>query len=375
MPRSTLYPSLGLDIMNGLKQSLKQQQVFDKIQLLIDNIGYGTDEPGIYAKAEKMLLQEDADLVIVCADSGIAQMLQPLFTATGKILLVLNFGANLPASWQAEPTSLTLSLNFCLHTKLTGRLAALTAGKQVANVVSYFDGGYNQCFSMLNSNRDHGGIPRFNHVTHLKPEAFTLQPLVDFLEENKDVQTLLCLFSGEEAGRFYQGIASIQQKNGLDLFVSPMMVDDTFKKDDALQIQRVQGFVPWHASLQNEANELFKRQVRTGTTRANYFSLLGWEAGLLLANVCLQAAAGQADAAAMVTALTQERYNSPRGWLKIDAGTHHGYGPSWQVSVHDDLEVKIENEAAGMEEEWKTFSREPLPGTEISGWRNTYLCI
>ena len=48
LPRSTLFPSLGLDILNGLKENLKKQNAFDQVKLVTGNIGFGVDEQEIY---------------------------------------------------------------------------------------------------------------------------------------------------------------------------------------------------------------------------------------------------------------------------------------------------------------------------------------
>lgn len=378
MPRSTLYPALGLDILNGIKQYLKQAGIFDEIKLLTDNIGFGTDEAEIYAKAEKMLLQEDVYLVILCADSRIAEMLQPLFTATNKLLLVVNFGANFPESWQPAPTTIIHSLNFCLHTYLTGTLAAKEINKQAANVISYYDGGYRQCYTMLQAHQANAGVPKFNHITHLKLQEFTLQPLQDFLEANTDVQTLLCLFAAEQAEKFYNEITLLQKKFNLTLYVSPMMLDVGLKASvaEAFSIQNVKGYAPWHPALKNKHNDLFTQVLNaSGNTAVNYFSLLGWETGLILEQIYRQFAAGKNNVVEVVKQLTQIVFNSPRGWVKIDPLSHNTYGPAWLLSVNDNMEVRVEAELENIETAWADLKAVEMPPGESSSWRNTYLCI
>ncbi|MBL0145733.1 MAG: ABC transporter substrate-binding protein [Chitinophagaceae bacterium] len=296
LPRSTLFPSLGLDFFNAIKQYLKFCNQFSKVKFITDNIGFGIEEPEIYTKAEKMILQEEADVVIVFADAKIAEMLQPLFTASNKILLVVNFGANLPETWQAAPTTITHSLNFCLHAKLTGKLAAQQNNKQVINTASYYDAGYQICYSMLSGNQQNGGQPLLNHITHLKLDEFTLDPLKDFLNNNKEVNNLLCLFSGEQAVKFYTQISPLQNEFNLNLFVSPMMLDESLKVllGDAFTINNVKGYIPWHASLQNKDNLDFVTNIQTALTKpANYFSLLGWETGIIVKEILHQSANGK----------------------------------------------------------------------------------
>lgn len=378
LPRSSLFPSLGLDILNGLKQYVKQQHLSGEVKFITDNIGFGIDEQEIYTKAEKMLLQEDADVVIVCADVKIAEMLQPLFTASNKILLMVNTGANFPDSWEPAATTITHSLNFCLHAQLTGILAAAETNQQAINVVSYYDGGYRQCYCMLNSHQQNGGVPRFNHITHLKLSEFTLEPLTEVLLANKDINTLLCLFAGEQAEKFYQDIRPLQEKFGLHLYVSPMMFEESLKntsgKDFALQ--NVKGYIPWHSNLQNKANTVFKEACTTAAGRqVNYFSLLGWETGIIISEIVKRSNDGNTNASAIVNELKGCLLESPRGWIKIDAETQQTYGPSYLARYKNNMEIEITGEAANIEEEWKAFVSHVLPPGESSSWRNTYLCI
>jgi len=378
MPRSTLFPSLGLDILNGLKENLKKQKAFDQIKLITDNIGFGVNEQEIYSKAERMLLQEDADIVIVCADTRVTEMLQPLFTASNKILLAVNFGANFPDNWQPAPTTLTHSLNFCLHARLTGKLAAKETNQQVVNVISYYDGGYHQCFCMLSSNQASGGVPRFNHITQHKTEEFTLAPIADFLKQNKEVNTLVCLFAGDMAERFYREVSPLQKKFHLSLYVSPMMLEESLKNSlgDEFSIKKVKGFVPWHSSLKNASNELFKKTILSSTGQpANYFFLLGWETGLIISEMVRLEQAGHTGAATIIKALTNISFDSPRGWMKIDGATQYSYGPSYLAACNNNMKIKIGGETENIETEWAAFTKEKLPPGENSNWRNTYLCI
>jgi len=395
LPRSTLFPSLGLDILSGIKNYLKKQTLADEVKLITDNIGFGVNEQEVYSKTEKMLLLEDVDIVILCADTKITEMLQPLFTASNKILLAVNFGANFPDNWQPAPTTITHSLNFCLHTRLTGKLAAHETNKKAANVVSYFDGGYRQCYSMLQSHQENGGVPVFNHVTAHKSSEFSLAPLADFLEQNSDVNTLLCLFAGDMAEMFYREVSPWQKKYNLNLYVSPMMMDESLINTlgNEFSIENVKGFIPWHADLKNKVNDIFKETISAAGHTANYFSLLGWETGTILKEILRLNNTGNTNATSVVKALTEISFDSPRGWMKIDAATQYSYGPSYlavcplteprgqdsvsknNMSTGPGGEITVVNEAENIEAEWTAFTNEKLPPGESSSWRNTYLCI
>jgi branched-chain amino acid transport system substrate-binding protein len=311
-------------------------------------------------------------------DARMTELLQPLFTASNKILVVVNFGANLPDSWQTAPTTVIHSLNFAMHTRLTGILAAQQEHKKTINAISYYDGGYTSCYCMLNANQQSGGEPVFNHVTSFKEALFTLAPLEEFVQANTDVKSMLCLFAGDLATLFYRQIAALQQQFDLQLYVSPMMMDESLRDTLGAEftIQQVKGYIPWLSSFSNEYNQVFcDTYTKTNGKAANLFSLLGWDTGLLLQPILQQQQSGMGNAAQIVQTLIGQSYNSPRGWLKIDPANHYTYGPAYLAHCSNQFELRVEKELENMEAVWADFTKEELPPGEMSSWRNTYLCI
>jgi branched-chain amino acid transport system substrate-binding protein len=379
-PRSTLYPTMGFDILNGLKTGFAQLNLSDHVSLITDNIGFGTDEAEIYTKAEKMLLGDNADMVIACCDSRIAAMLQPLFTAADKLLLVTNPGANLPESWQPQPTTIVHSLNFCFNTALTGALAA--SNGTAAMAASYYDAGYNQVYSMLTSFQQNGGRILYNHVTHLKTEQFTLQPLKEFMVSENGTQNLLCLLSADMAALFYKEMAIMQQNQPCNLFVAPMMLEETMIKglNNEVAIAHVQGYTPWLSTLGNAHNQQFVSAYQAAYNKQpNLFTLLGWDSALIIEQFSQQLQSNNNNTANAVKAMGNGApMASPRGWIKLDPASHHIYGPAYLVKANDHFELTIAgNDSLDMDTEWKNFTATmALSSTEIhSAWRNTYLCI
>lgn len=377
LPRSTLFPSFGLDILAGIKKRLRFFQASDNLKLVTDNIGFGINEQEVYAKAEKMILQEEADVVIIIADNRVTEILQPLFAASGKILLSVNCGTDVAESWNTAATTLIHSLNFSLNARLTGILAANQENKQVVNTMSYYDAGYFQCFSMLNGNQHSGGVPAHYHITKLKQAEFSLQPLIEYLEQNEEMHNLLCLFCGEEAAMFYKEISLLQQKHTCNLYVAPMMLDEQLKPllGEAFNIQNVSGFVPWHSSLQNEENKVFKEQMKQENKTANYFSLLGWDTGTILQIIAQKKADGMSDAAAIVKTFAGEKIISPRGWIKTDAATQYVYGPAYKAVCSGNFEIHTEETGLDIEAEFTAFKSVNIKLSDASSWKNTYLCI
>ncbi|MFC4263412.1 ABC transporter substrate-binding protein [Ferruginibacter yonginensis] len=377
-PRSTLYPTISFDMLNGLKAGFEQLN-FNDFTLFTENIGFGTDESEIYTKAEKMILGDNADVVIACCDSRIAAMLQPLFAAAGKLLLVTNMGANLPEDWQPHPTTITHSLNFCFNTSLTGALAA-TAGTG-ALAASYYDAGYNQVYTTLTRFQQKGGSILYNHVTHLKNEHFTLAPLQAFMASEQGTPNLLCLFCADMAELFYKAVAAIQLSQEANLFVSPMMLEESLASNLKHQVllKNVQGYTPWLSTFTNTNNQAFVATYEAVYgKRPNVFAVLGWDTALLLDRFNKELAIHKNTAAAIKAMGEAPPLPSPRGWIKLDPLTNHIYGPANLVKASNYFDLTIdENSNLEIDDEWQRFKEEVmLPSPETSSaWRNTYLCI
>ena len=377
LPRSTLFPLIGFDILDGIKSCLGYKQLQDDFKLMIDNIGYGTNENEIYTKVEKFLLEDNCDVIVAVADFRIDEMLAPLFTATNKLLLIVNFGANMPDKWQADPCVITHSLNFCFHTWLTGKMAGAEPTAVSAYLASYYDAGYRQTYTMITGHQSAGAQPTFTHVTPFKRDEFTLDPLQLLFEQHPRVNSLLCLFAGELVVEFYKKVPAYQRQQDLQLYVSPMLLDQTIKNisDQPLQVANVKGYAPWFAGLDNINNKTFCEALqRFCGKKANYFSLLGWETGLLLAGLLSLKDSDNKGGTDLVDQLKKNTYESPRGWLKIDAVTHHSYGPAYLLSCAGNMELNPVREHEGLEQDWQLFTSMNYPEGG-SNWRNTYLCI
>ena len=379
LPRSSLFPALGLDILNGIKSCLKHYDVQGDYTFLTDNIGFGIEEAEIYTKAERMLLQEEADLVIVVADLNIKELLEPLFTSFNKILMMVNTGTGIPDSWIPGPTTIVHSLNFSLQARLTGKLAALeNENKKGVFTLSYYDAGYRQVYAMVNSFQLNGGEPQFTHVTHLKKEEYTLEPLNDYFTHNPDVGSLLCLFSGDMADWFIEAVLPLQEKFNPNLYASPMLLEayQTRVTKGQTSGPALKGYTAWVPDLKNEGNEKYREAFTTMTNKApGLFSVLGWDAGLLMVDILEKIKSGETNMAIIVKALTGKVYESPRGWMKLDPSTNHTYAPSQLISWAGNGAGKKVEECEGLEEEWTAFTAEKFPPDSSSGWRNTFLCI
>jgi branched-chain amino acid transport system substrate-binding protein len=372
---STMYPSIGIDFLQGIRSCLSFHLQTD-INLSVFPIGYGTKEDEIYKQAEKFLLSENVDAVVLYADDRHATILSPLFKAAGKLLIISNAGANYPTASEQHDHILFHSLNDNLHSFLTGRLCAMRSQQKTAMVAtSYYDGGYQHCHAMSESFMSKGGEITYNFVSHFKKEAFTIYPLAGFVQNNPDVKDLLCLYCGDMARFFYKDMIELQQQFDLRLYGSPLMFDSTpgdFAEAKP-SIPPITGYTGWVSSLNNPHNLAFMEHFQNETGKeANLFALQGWEVGLLTTEFFLHRA-DKKNTQAAIAAMKQQTRSSPRGTLRIHS-SNEVLAPAWLVNASGQMNVTVTDCIENPSDIWDEMIAQ-VPTTQFSSWQNTYLCI
>lgn len=377
LPGSTLYPSIGMDFLQGLKSCLKFHQYAD-VDCQVSMIGYGLKDDELYAAAEIFLIACNADVVVVFAGDHHAVKLAPLFAAAGKLLIITNAGANYPETF-TTPVSHTLfhSLNECLCCFLTGKYAARQEGGHGGIMAtSFFDGGYRHTHAMNNAFLLSGGEIKHNYVSHFKKEEFNTDSLTAFVKDNPDVKKLLAIFSGDMARCFYKNMVEVSPESNLQCYGSPMMFDCTagdFEEPKPALPVEVYGYTNWVPQLDNEANHAMQQYCRTENSKeANLFYTQGWENALLLMEYLQQRKETNTTEEA-INQLKAIKMNSPRGTIHINE-ERHILAPAYFVKASGNLQISVEECMADTSATWQEMLSQILD-EPFSSWRNTYLCI
>ncbi len=376
LPGSTLYPSIGMDFLQGLKSCLKFHQCAE-VSYQVSMIGYGLKEEEIYAATEIFLIADNADVVVAFTSDHHAVKLSPLFAAAGKLLIITNAGANYPEVF-TTPVSHTLfhSLNDCLCCFLTGKYAARQEGGHGAVMAtSFFDGGYRHTHAMNNAFVLSGGEIKHHYVSHFKKEEFNTDTLTAFIKTNPQVRKILAVFSGDMARYFYQNINALPEANNLQWYGGPMMFDATPGDFAATHpaVPDISGYTNWVSQLENETNQTFLQYYKTENGKdANLFSMQGWENGLLLIEY-LQQLKSTTSTEAAIDLLKEKKINTPRGLIHVNE-KRHILGPAYLVHAKGNMQISVENSISDIQAAWDEMLAQ-VPQEAFSSWRNTYLCI
>lgn len=376
LPRSNAHPEAGLDFMDGLRAFLKQQELKNQVQFFSEHAGYGAVEKEVYEKVEKLLIIDDVDILLAYIDEKMIPVLAPLLNASGKLMIVINPGANYSLDRVLYPNIIHLTLQHAFLCWLTGAWAGKGIDKNALMATTFYDCGYLHTTAMVKNFAKQGGNITFNYVNNqLYNESFHINELTNFLRGNKETHNLLCVFDDLPASLFYNRLYQFEEAGRLHLFVSPMMLEPKALEEMHTGYPfAVRGYLPWMASAENEENRNFIKAYGQHTKRsASFFSLLGWETGMILEQILRHCKMYYTDGTAIVQTLSKIKMNSPRGLLQLDVATHYFLAPVCRCFIKQ-KSVIVETECvANYEDEWRAFVNETTTGV-VSGWTNTYLC-
>ncbi len=371
--QSKEYPNLMMDFIGAIKISLQDYIGTKKIEPVYESIGMGGEGKVIVEKAEKLLLIDEVNLIVAFMDFPFVEKLQPIFAKSGKLLIIVNTGANYPFSWKPLPNVICLCLHYSFCCWLTGKLAVNNQSNKAVVASSFYDCGYSHLGSITQSFLNAGGEIAFNYINkQQKSEDYTVDELTDFLASNTSIKNILCVFNSYSGKLFLNKIYSFKNHFPLNLFVSPMMFDNEFIENPAtLNGINIAGYTSWlekdfysTPSFVDKFTEKFNRP-------ATSISLLGYELGLMLITI-FQHKIDANDSAAIIELFASKSFFTPRGELYFDVETNFFVPPVQKVGLTDEL--KIENiNIDQLISQWHEFV-ENTPPTSYSGWLNTYLC-
>ncbi|MET0461854.1 MAG: ABC transporter substrate-binding protein [Chitinophagaceae bacterium] len=367
LPRSTDYPALGFDLLDGIKGFMKHSGVSD-IAYMSENIGYGEDAANNYAKAEKLILEGDVDMILAYCDANNAYPLYDLASMTRKPFIFVDPGMRLPQQLPREYVY-HITLQGTHACSLAGQMAG-DNGRKVLLATSFYDGGYDGPYVYSQGLDAAGGAICGNYVSGYKVKEFSIEQYISLLESS-GAQSVAACFSSYLAALFLQSLKETDKKaTALPFYCAPFMAEEQLLAQIEYPGGTFHAVVPWASDIDNDAQHSFKTSINLISNKsANLFHLLGWEAGA----VALQFASHG------LNSLNDFSYESPRGKVVIDAETHYTYAPLYKgmiVSSTDNKCRLVTQEKIWITaEEHKKIIRGKIADGIVTGWRNNYLCI
>jgi branched-chain amino acid transport system substrate-binding protein len=365
LPRSVIYPSISFDIMDGFKQSLKKLGLEGYHEIVSSGIGVAAKHEEIYERCEQFLL-EGADVVIGYINPLAAEFVHPLFESSDKTLLVLDSGYHFPAFQGKLSHTYFISLQGSLCTRVIVQQAIEHGYKNFAFTCSFYDAGYRTSYIYSKAVEEKGGTIGFNHITSLRRADFTLSPLTDYLQHEKETAVLIS-FCGDMAEDFFSSSNEIKENHSI--YGAAFTSEELWLKKIAYPGRDWNSAVPWSQNLKIPQNEIFVEILNKNKEgKANLFSLLGWEAALFIGMENVE--------------FDNISIDSPRGKVFMNPENRFTEAPVYYATVTKD-EVTgnciLENVrmASATEEERESLkiNIEAMQNVEANTWLNAYACL
>jgi branched-chain amino acid transport system substrate-binding protein len=363
LPRSTDYPAMAFDLLDGLRIYLRNNGYSDA-QFFSENIGFGDDLPNVYARAEKLIMQDDADLIVAYTNPQNAEILYPLAESSGKPFIFLDAGMQfVNETVPANCTHISLQGLSCL--RHMGRMAA-EGEKKVLIAVSFFDAGFRCSMASLQGVEESNGSITGNFVSGHKISEFTIDRYMELLRDTQP-DSVIANFSIYLTELFTTALKNAgAEALAKPFYGGPFMFEEQIAAKCDFPGGTWRTAVPWHSGLENENQKVFADTIQKEKNKtANMFHLLGWEAGIVAKK-----------ALSSGSSIAGYTYESPRGTVTIHPKTLTSYAPIYSGSIEANADGKcsFRSEAtlpASAEEHIETFGRTmDMP----SGWRNNYFC-
>ena len=376
LPNSTTYPLISSNFMTGLKGRLADLATALSPELLTASIGFGTDGKLMLKEAEVMLLDNQADILIVFADHPVVECLFPLINALKKLLIVVNSGAKYPPV-KKQPFVIYHTLNYALHCRLIGKQAAKVSSKAVV-ATSYYDGGYSLCHAISKGYMDQGSSIAFNFVSKFKAEEFDMEPMTDFLNANHDVRHILAVYS-DLSQVFYEKLSIDFPAIPLNIFVNPAMLEEPHLPEYGITNKEmsVSSYVPWMPQLTTGGNIAYCNAFKSKSGRIpDAIGALGWDTGSLIINYIEASLANPLfQTKQLLDELLDAKIEGAKGTIYIDSNTHQVFSPAYQVKLGAGNQLILQDTVPLVEvlREWTEIYDDPPQGL-VSGWMNTYMC-
>lgn len=376
LPRSNFYQSISFDLHEGLRSGLKQIGR-DDIRIVTENIGYGSDKQICYRAAEKLLMEENASVIVAYIGHRSAQLLRPLFLATNKILIVLDAGAHLPDEWTECPNIIYHSLHNSFGAFLASKRAVKDGCLTGGMVTGYYDGGYLQTVAIFNGFQNAGGTICFNHATgHLK-EEFTVLPLKNHLEQFPG-SAFLSVFSGEFAQWYFSMLKEIFERDKIAVYLPPFGLEEIMLNNAAYPGNNVKGVAAWSRNIESKENSLFMNTIHETNKTPNLFSLISWECAHIVAKTLDLIKEHKSNVHEITFELKKIEFEGPRGKIYFHQKTNTTIAPLYEATIvlenSNACKLRIDSKISPSSEDFDKLLGQQLDGVN-SAWYNSYICI
>lgn len=364
IPKSQQYPSLDRDFIRGLKLSNLN------VKLFVESIGIGADEKLIIDKIQKLNFQEDISIIIGFLGHCNTSDVYKYASNNNILLLVADLGATIP--YQSAYKGIYInSLGLTESCYQVGKYFSDKKYK-IATSTSFYDSGYGMLHALEYAFKGQNHFtahyitpfnPRENEATHMDQTINTQQPSAVF-----------AFYSGLYADENADFLKQNRLTQKYPFYVTPFFINDKILAEYKNNPHELYVVSTW-MQHDTDATDFSSNYKEVYTESPSLFSILGYENGLILKHILLDAA--NLKTSSLIESIHRLNIDGPRGAIRFDEGTNRTLFNHYIYQLHLDsfntISFKKIETLINDGDFIKAFASLTKP-EHLGGWDNAYLC-
>ncbi|WP_108802303.1 ABC transporter substrate-binding protein [Aquimarina sp. Aq107] len=361
LPQSNTYPIIGKSFLNGLRLAINGLN----LNIIIESIGYGSDQKQIINSFQKLCYQENVILTTgILGHNGFKELTE-FASQNEEIILAANFGSKRPIKLSNRIFQNSLGLYDSLQ--LLVNFLLKTQKNNIATSTCYYEAGY-------------GFIEALDDIiSQNKKASFSghyITPLHPRKNESELMDSYFSQIKPDAIVAFHNGVFAKEHINYLNknklhkkypIYTLPFSSEDHLLIDFPDIMNELKTISSWYPELNNYENNLFTNNyIKQYSKKPDFFSLLGYENGLVIKSAFLK------GLHSLNQSINSTAIKGPRGEISFnnDFNKTNFNHYIWENTQPDDSKHirYISNRLD------KNTSNYLKTVENNQGWLNTYLC-
>jgi branched-chain amino acid transport system substrate-binding protein len=257
-----------------------------------------------------------------------------------------------------------------------GTWTAPNLGKKAILASSFYDSGYDTLYAFRLGFEGAGGQILSTHVTDTPGREGGMSEFITELKRERP-DFVYALYCGQDAIAFMKAWEESGLSGKIPLAGSGFFVDESLLSAHGHAAQRTRSSFPWSPVLELPENKAFVHSYRERTGRhADAFSMLGYETARLIMQAVHAVSGETRKTDALIAALGDAQFASPRGRFKMDSRTHTSRSPLYLREVErsgSSFSNKVISELNPVNDEDDLVTA--MQTGFRTGWLNAYLSV
>lgn len=317
LPTSGVYAALGKEIDDGFVFALEEAGVAADYAIVREDTE--VKPPVGVAKARKLVLQDEVDVIVGIVSSGVLGAVRDFVHEAGVPLIVANAGNDDATGERCSKYITRVSFSNGQINRPMGTWMAGQGIKRVYTLAPDYAAGRQMIEAFTKSFTEAGGEVVGSEFTPFQKTQDFGPYLTNAKAASPDA--IFVFYAGGEAISFVKQYDSFGIKKDIPLYGSGFLTSPLYVKAEGPAAVGIITSLHYVPTLETPENKAFVAafQAKFGRVPSEY-AVQGYDAGRLLAEAVK---AGGTDRASLAAALPKVRYSGPRGPLAIDPATNN----------------------------------------------------